>query len=76
MQSAALYQDFGTELAPAKPNSSVSRDSLEDEKLQAFENGYQAGWDDSIKAQANLDLSISSALAANLHDIETTHPEG
>ncbi|MEL6563031.1 MAG: hypothetical protein AAFQ59_01200 [Pseudomonadota bacterium] len=75
MQTGALYQDFGTELVPAKPNSSVSRDSLEDEKLQAFENGYQAGWDDSIKAQANLDLSISSALAANLQDASFQYHE-
>ncbi|WP_299684860.1 hypothetical protein [uncultured Tateyamaria sp.] len=75
MNVASLYQDFGTEISMDGPVSNVSTDKFEDEKLQAFENGYQAGWDDSTKAQTTLELTISSALAANLQDASFQYHE-
>lgn len=75
MNASVLYKDFGSDLLEHGSTSTVSSDELEDEKLQAFENGYQAGWDDAIKAQTNLDLSISSALATNLQEASFQYHE-
>ena len=73
--SALIYQDFGH----AERNHSVapgqSQDEREDEKLQAFENGYQAGWDDAMKAQHELDTAISAALATNLQEASFQYHE-
>ena len=49
MSIAHLLEDFGETHAHAP----IAMDdvSLEDERLEAFEAGYQAGWDDAVKAQ-------------------------
>ncbi|WP_415404997.1 hypothetical protein [Tateyamaria sp. SN3-11] len=66
MSAAHLFEDFGT-LKPAKaPAPSRGDEEIEDLKLEAFENGYQAGWDDAVKAQADTLTHVSSGLAASL----------
>ncbi len=49
--------------------------SLEERRLAAFEAGYQAGWDDSLKAQAEDTMRVSSELAQNLHELSFTYQE-
>ncbi len=49
--------------------------SLEERRLAAFESGYQAGWDDCLKAQSENSLRVSSDLAQNLHELSFTYQE-
>lgn len=48
---------------------------IEEQKLQAFETGYQAGWDDAVKAQNEETARISAAFGQNLQDISFTYHE-
>ena len=75
MTAPTLYQDFGAGDPVSQTAPSAHTDAQEDEMLEAFENGYQAGWDDSAKAQSSLDLSVSSAMAANLQDASLKYHE-
>ena len=49
--------------------------SLEEERLAAFETGYQAGWDDAVKAQTEDARRITADLAQNLQDLRFTYEE-
>jgi flagellar assembly protein FliH len=73
MSIAHLLEDFGS--GPDAHTISMSDVSLEEQRLQAFENGYKAGWEDAVKAQ-NLDAArISTDFAANLQDLSFTFQE-
>jgi len=65
MTASHLFQDFGVPKPPRSP-SKLGIEEVEDQKLQAFENGYQAGWDDAVAAQNETLSHVSSALASNL----------
>lgn len=69
------YKNF----AGAKPSTAEKQNSnseeIEDQKLQAFEAGYQAGWDDATKAQSDEKERISAELGQNLIDMKFTHQE-
>ena len=54
---------------------SMSELSLEEEKLEAFERGYKAGWDDAAKAQAEDKTRVTSDFANNLKDMAFTYHE-
>ena len=47
-----LFEDFGGKPKPKSKAPSFRIEEVEDQKLESFENGYRAGWDDAIKAQA------------------------
>lgn len=71
------YRDFGD---PANPGAAVAmaatqEQELEDLQLAAFENGYQAGWEDAFKAQDASSGQVSSEIAQNLQDLTFTHRE-
>lgn len=70
-----LFEDFGSADAPIGTRSEATVDAIEDEKLAAFENGYQAGWDDAVKAQSQTQTTVSSALAANLQEASFQYHE-
>ncbi|WP_298968630.1 ABC transporter ATP-binding protein [uncultured Roseobacter sp.] len=53
----------------------MSSDGIEDQKLQSFEEGYQAGWDDAVKAQADEKMKISAEFGQNLQDMSFTYQE-
>lgn len=53
----------------------ISELSLEEQRLEAFENGYQAGWDDSAKAQTEDSRKVSADFAQNLRDLTFTYQE-
>lgn len=56
-------------------NISISDLTLEEQRLEAFENGYKAGWDDAVKAAKDDARRISSDFAGNLQDISFTLQE-
>ncbi len=75
-----LLEDFGCAVpevnaASILDASSVSEAELEGQKLESFEKGYRAGWDDAIAAQADDRTRISSALGQHLQDLSFTYHE-
>ncbi|QRF64870.1 hypothetical protein [Ponticoccus alexandrii] len=75
---ANLLEDFGTpgtdlSAEPAAPR--VSEAEIEGAKLEAFEKGYKAGWDDAVKAQSDDRTRISSAFGQHLQDLSFTYHE-
>ena len=68
-----LLEDYGA-YAVGTPVS-LTDVSLEEQRLEAFENGYQAGWDDSVKAQSDDSMRVSTDLAQNLHELSFTYQE-
>lgn len=73
MSVSHLLEDFSA-YARGKPVS-LTDVSLEEQKLEAFERGYQAGWDDSSKASQDDTRRVSSDLAQNLQDLGFTFQE-
>lgn len=76
MSVSHRYRNFGgpKKTPTEKPDESTA-EALEDEKLQAFEAGYQAGWDDAVKAQTSEREKLSAELAQNLQDMSFTYHE-
>lgn len=76
-----LLEDFGTHLpargaAPAAPpEPSISESELEGHKLESFEKGYRAGWDDAVKAQTDETSHITSSFGQHLQDLSFTYEE-
>lgn len=68
MTTSHLFEDFGGVPKEARASSSLGIEEVEDQKLQAFENGYQAGWDDAIRAQSDNGQHVSAGLAASLQE--------
>jgi len=73
MSISHLLEDFGS-LAQGTPVS-LTDVSLEEQKLEAFEKGYQAGWDDSTKSGSDDSRRISADLEQNLQDLSFTYQE-
>lgn len=68
-----LLEDFGSQ-GEGDPVS-LTELSLEVVRLEAFENGYKAGWDDAAKAQDDDLKRISADFAGNLRDLSFTYHE-
>lgn len=75
MSLSHRYRNFGSDNAPVAEEAESISEEIEDLKLQAFETGYQAGWDDATKAQATQKDKISTELAQNLLDMSFTYHE-
>lgn len=73
MSITHLLEDFDT--AQGGAQVILTDASLEDERLAAFETGYQAGWDDAVKAQEEDVRRITADLAQNLQDLSFTYNE-
>ena len=73
MSISHLLEDFGS-LAQGTPVS-LTDVSLEEQKLEAFEKGYQAGWDDSTKSGSDDSRRISADFEQNLQDLSFTYQE-
>tara|TARA_R110002094_G_scaffold16487_14_gene28049 strand:- start:29 stop:628 length:600 start_codon:yes stop_codon:yes gene_type:complete len=69
------YADFGTQGVGDQASVMRNADSLEDERLEAFENGYQAGWDDSTKVHKEDGERVLADVAQNLQDMSFTYHE-
>lgn len=75
MTSSHLFQDFGTMKPATIAKRPMSVDEIEDLKLQAFESGYQAGWDDAVKAQSDSLTHVSSEFATSLQSASFEYHE-
>jgi flagellar assembly protein FliH len=53
----------------------IPEEGLEDLKLDSFEAGYKAGWDDSSKAHAAEQEEAVTSIAQRLEDLSFTHAE-
>ena len=73
MPLSRVLEDFSE--APAPATTALTDVMLEEEKLQAFKKGYQAGWEDSAKAQKDSTAHLSEELAQNLRDLSFTYQE-
>lgn len=74
MTIAHLLEDFGN-AGKVEPVATVSDELLEEQKLVSFENGYSAGWDDSVKAHEQETSKVSATLANSLEDMSFTFHE-
>ena len=70
-----ILEDFGQPVMTVPEVTGIDEAQLEAEKLEAFDNGYRAGWDDAVKAQTEDSERISSAFAQNLQDLSFTYHE-
>ncbi|MBY6114132.1 ABC transporter ATP-binding protein [Mameliella alba] len=77
-----ILEDFGSTLVTPGPvvmaepvEPGISEAELEGLKLEAFEKGYRAGWDDAVKAQSDDRSRISSAFGQHLQDLSFTYHE-
>lgn len=75
MSVSHRYRNFGGAGKSDAAESGNTSEAREDEKLQAFEAGYQAGWDDAIKAQSTDKEKLSEELAQNLQQMSFTYHE-
>lgn len=75
MSVSHRYRNFGGAKSAPKKADADNAEAIEDQKLQAFEAGYQAGWDDAIKAQTEEKAKIAADLSQNLLDMSFTYHE-
>ena len=73
MSITHLLEDFGD--MRRGTHLSITDVSLEEERLEAFERGYRAGWDDCAKSQAEDQRRIAADLSQNLQDLSFTYEE-
>ncbi len=66
-------EDFGP--VALQPVQLDSVDTTEEERLVVFEQGYSAGWDDAVKAQAENSAIASEDLVNHLRDLSFTFHE-
>jgi flagellar assembly protein FliH len=71
MTLSPLYQDFGGLQTPSDPPKAQNEEAA----LKSFEDGYQAGWEDAIKAQADTQSAIREEFAQSLQDMSFTYHE-
>ncbi len=74
MALSHLLQDFGDSLSVGN-QISISDVSLEEQRLESFEQGFKAGWDDAIKSQGGEQAKISSEFSRNMQDLSFTYHE-
>ena len=67
-------EDFGTTPQPFVPDT-IDGSRLEAERLEAFDKGYAAGWDDAVKASEQETQSAEDAARASLQDLGFTFHE-
>lgn len=71
---ATFLENFGAP-APSADMAQISEEMLESERLESFDKGYRAGWDDAIKAKAEDGAQLADGLAQNLQDLSFTYHE-
>ena len=68
-----LYQDFGSPDETTVSPDTSGNDAQEVARQQAFESGYQAGWDEALKAQEKSEHRIATDFARNLENMTLTY---
>lgn len=75
MSIAHLLESFESAGRNESRSISMSELTLEEEKLEAFERGYKAGWDDATKAQVDDRNHVTRDFANNLQELSFTYHE-
>lgn len=75
MSVSHRYRNFGGPKGSDAPKANDTSEDDEDQKLQAFEAGYQAGWDDATKAQAEEKQKTAAELSQTLQDMAFSYQE-
>ena len=75
MTISHLLEDFGGGTFVSARLSDGDDIALEEARLESFENGYSAGWEDAVKAHADDRNHVSRELAQNLRDLSFTYQE-
>jgi len=67
-------EEFSTRIVSDDPKLASST-SLEEHRLEAFEQGYKAGWDDAAAAQSDDQSRVAADFARNLQELSFTYHE-
>ena len=65
-------EEFNTCIVSDDPKLALNT-SLEEHRLEAFEQGYKAGWDDAAAAQSDDQARIAADFARNLQELSFTY---
>lgn len=74
MSIAHLLEDFTVQAGGGKIHL-LDEESLEEQRLIAFEKGYGAGWEDAAQAQEQSRGQVSAELCQSLQDMSFTYHE-
>lgn len=74
MSISHLLEDF-TVNTSGGPVHMLDDEALEEHRLEAFERGYGAGWEDATTAQEQGRSQLSADLSASLSDLSFTYQE-
>ncbi|MBV2359278.1 ABC transporter ATP-binding protein [Thalassococcus sp. CAU 1522] len=77
MTLRSVLEDFARTRPGARDADPVAADGVDVEqlRLESFDQGYRAGWDDALKAQNEDGKRIAGDLAQNLQDLSFTYHE-
>lgn len=76
MTISHLLEDFSpASTRRASVHQGPNEEELETIRLEAFENGYKAGWEDAVKSRDSDAKQISGEFARNLQDLSFTYHE-
>jgi flagellar biosynthesis/type III secretory pathway protein FliH len=67
MSAISFFEDCSLGQSPITKTTNGQSDPLE-----GYETGYQAGWDDAVKAHQNAQSHLTSTLTQNLEQVEFT----
>lgn len=65
-------EEFSTHIVSNDPKLATNT-SLEEHRLEAFEQGYKAGWDDAAAAQSEEQSRVAADFARNLQELSFTY---
>lgn len=72
----SFLEDFSVApVAVANPAMGALTEDIESIKLDSFETGYKAGWEDAAKSQSDDRTRISSGFGQHLQDLSFTYHE-
>lgn len=71
----ALRYEAPSDDVPSAPPSPAGPEETEAARLEAYEAGYRAGWDDAARAEAEDQSRIGAEFARNLQDLGFTFHE-
>ncbi len=78
MPARLRLEDFDTpapQIVDAPAPMAADPGLVEDVRLEAYEKGYSAGWEDAVAAQSDDQTKIREDLAQNLRDLSFTYQE-
>lgn len=67
-------EEFSTQIISNDPKLAADT-SLEEHRLEAYEQGYKAGWDDAAAAQSEEQSRVAADFARNLQELSFTYHE-